>query len=168
MQNQGGGTVVRGTSRADIQAAYNAQKARVLAQADKVGQLSQMDADIKVRREQYERLAARVQELRSAATSTNSAIEPLGNTNLPDSAVWPNKPLVIFGSIAVGLVLGVLLALFVELMARRVRSEGDLEYATGAPVLAVVGEPRTSSGLVAWVLRKIDRNRAEPRALAEA
>jgi polysaccharide biosynthesis transport protein len=168
MQNQGSGPMVRGTSRAEIQAAYNAQKARVLAQGDKVGQLNQMDADIKVKREQYEKLAARVEELKAAATSSNSAIEPLGNTNLPDKPVWPNKPLVIFGSIAVGLVLGVLLALFVELVARRVRCEDDLEYATGAPVLAVVGEPRKPTGMKAWVLSKIDRNRAESRVLAEA
>ena len=67
-----------------------------------------------------------------------------------------------------GLVLGVLLALFVELIARRVRCEDDLEYATGAPVLAVVGEPHQPGGIKAWVLRKFDRNRAEPNALAEA
>jgi polysaccharide biosynthesis transport protein len=66
-------------------------------------------------------------------------------------------------------VLGVLLALLVELLARRVRSEDDLEFATGAPVLAVVGRPRDQKGIAARLLRIVDRDRAEERgALAEA
>jgi len=43
---------------------------------------------------------------------------------------------------ASGLALGILLALLVELLNRRVRSTDDLEVAAGAPVLAVVGIPR--------------------------
>ena len=50
-----------------------------------------------------------------------------------------------------------------ELLARRVRSEDDLEYATGAPVLAVVGQPRQDNFLVAWGRRLIDREGASRR-----
>lgn len=164
----GGGQVIRGNSRAEIESAYQAQKARVLAQADKIDRLNQMQSDVAVKRDQHQKLSARVEELKSAATANNSALEPLGNTNLPVEAVWPNKPLVIFGSIAMGALLGVLLALFIELVARRVRSEDDLEFATGAPVLAVVGQPRPQTGISARLLRMIDRNRGNPRALAEA
>ena len=56
-----------------------------------------------------------------------------------------------------------------ELFARRVRSEDDLEYATGAPVLAVVGQPRPENSMTSRVLRLIDRNGAsQDNALAEA
>lgn len=154
----GGGSVIKGTSKAEIESAYNAQKARVLGQADKIDRLNQMLADIQVKRDQYQKLAGKAEEMKAVATSNDSNLEPLGNTNLPDDAVWPNKPLVIGGAIGLGLALGVLLALLVELLARRVRSEDDLEYASGAPVLATVGQERSDKGLMAWVVRLIDRN----------
>lgn len=165
----GGGAVIGGTSRAEIESAYQAQKARVMAQADKLDRLKQMDADIAVKRDQYQKLAAKAAEMKSIAQSSDTNMEPLGNTNLPDAPVWPNKPAIIAGSLALGLVLGVLLALAVELFARRVRSEDDLEFAAGAPVLAVVGQPRPENSLTSRLLRLIDRKGASPDgSLAEA
>ncbi|HYZ47749.1 MAG TPA: GNVR domain-containing protein [Sphingomonas sp.] len=165
----GRGSMVPGTSRAEIESAYQAQKARVLGQADKIDRLNQMQADVAVRRDQYQKLASKAQEMKSIALSGDTNLEPLGNTNLPDNPVWPNKPLVIIGSLALGLVLGVLLALLVELLARRVRSEDDLEFATGVPVLAVVGSESAENGLGARLLRLIDRDRSGRReALSEA
>ena len=160
--------VVGGTSRAEIEAAYQAQKARVLAQADKIDRVNQMQADIAVKRDQYQKLVAKAEEMKSQALASASALEPLGNTSLPAEPVWPNKPLVMGGAIALGLILGILFALLVELLARRVRSEDDLEYASGAPVLAVVGEPRRRNGLFSRLLTFIDRDRARGRTLAEA
>jgi uncharacterized protein involved in exopolysaccharide biosynthesis len=171
LESEGGGgsTVIGGTTPAQIESAYQAQKARVMAQADKMDQLGQMDADISVKRDQYQKLAAKAAEMKSIAQASDSNMEPLGNTNLPDEPVWPNKPVVIAASIGLGLVLGVLLALLVELFARRVRSEDDLEFATGAPVLAVVGQPRSENSLTSRVLRLIDRKGASPDgSLAEA
>lgn len=165
----GGGTVVGGTSKAQIESAYQAQKARVLAQADKLDRLNQMQADIAVKRDQYQKLASKAEEMKAIAQAGDTNLEPLGNTNLPDEPVWPNKPLVMGTAIALGLVLGVLLALFVELFARRVRSEDDLEYATGAPVLAIVGQRRPENSLSARLVRLIDRRRRTgDGALAEA
>lgn len=164
-----GGTVIGGTSRAQIESAYQAQKARVMGQADKMDRLSQMDADVAVKRDQYQKLASKAEEMKSIAQAGDTNIEPMGNTNLPGAPVWPNKPAVIGGAIGLGLVLGILLALMVELFARRVRSEDDLEYATGAPVLAVVGQPRPENSMSSRMLRLIDRNRAnQSNALAEA
>lgn len=168
-QGSGGSTVVGGTSRAQIESAYQAQKARVMAQADKMDRLNQMEADIAVKRDQYQKLAAKAEEMKSIAQSSDTNMEPLGNTNLPDAPVWPNKPAIIAGAIGLGLVLGILLALLVELFSRRVRSEDDLEFATGAPVLATVGQPRPENSLTSRVLRLIDRKGARPDgALAEA
>lgn len=169
-QSQGSApTMIGGTSRADIEAAYQTQKARVLAQADKIDRLSQMQADIAVKRDQYQKLQSKAEEMKGMALAGDTPMEPLGNTNLPDEPVWPNKPLVIAGSIALGLVLGILLALLVELLARRVRSEDDLEFATGAPVLAVVGRSQGGAGLGGRMVRLFNRDRADGgRALAEA
>lgn len=168
LQADGGGGVIRGTSRGDIESAYQAQKARVLGQADKIDRLNQMLSDIQVKRDQYQKISAKAEEMKSIVVSNDTNIEPLGNTNLPDEAVWPNKPLVIGGAVGLGLALGVLLALLVELLARRIRSEDDLEYATGAPVLATVGQPRSDTGVMAWVLRLVDRKNRRSTALSEA
>jgi len=172
LESSGGGsagTVVQGTSRAQIEGAYQAQKARVLAQQDKIDRLNQMQAEIAVKRDQYQKLSIQAEEMKAMAQAGVSPLEPLGNTNLPDQAVWPNKPLVIAGSIVLGGALGVLLALLVELMARRVRSESDLEFASGVPVLAVVGQPKADNFVLAGLRRLLDRDSASKRqALAEA
>lgn len=163
------GGVIGGTSRAEIESAYRAEKAQVLAQADKVDKLNQMNQDIGVKREQYQKLAAKAEEMQSQAAAQDSLLQPLGDTNLPSSPVWPNKPLVLGGSIALGLVLGVLLATLVELLARRVRSDEDLEYAAGAPVLAIVGAVRREDSMTTKLLNLIDRKgAARRRSLAEA
>lgn len=160
--------VIRGTSRAEIESAYQAQKARVLAQADKIDRINQMQADINVRRDNYMKLASRAEELSAQAKTSSSTMEPLGVTNLPAEAAWPNKPLIMLGSIGLGGLLGVLLALLVELLARRVRSDEDLEFAAGVPVLAIVGA-RRSEGLGTRLVSLIDRKgAARRRALAEA
>ena len=167
--SSGRATVIQGTTRAEIEAAYQAQKAKVLAQAGKIDQLNQMEADIAVKRDQYQKLASKAEEMKALALAGNTNLEPLGNTNLPDDPVWPNKPLVMIGSLALGAGLGVLLALLVELLARRVRSEDDLEFASGAPVLAVVGQARPENSLAARLLRVIDRDGGSgSNALSEA
>lgn len=168
-QGSAAATVIRGSNSAEIESAYQAQKARVLAQADKIDRLNQMQADIAVKRDQYQKLASQAEEMKSMATAGTSPLEPLGNTNLPDEPVWPNKPLVMMGSIVLGGALGVLLALFVELIARRVRSEADLEYASGVPVLAVIGQPQEDNFMQAWLRRLLDRDGASKnQTLAEA
>lgn len=166
-QPAGGPTMVGGTGRAALEGAYEAQKARVLAQSDKLDKLNQMQSDIALRREQYIKLASQAESMKSIAQAGDSNLVPLGNTNLPDKAVWPNKPLAIASATALGLVLGILLALLVELFARRVRSEDDLEYATGAPVLAMVGHARAEGGASSRLLKLIDRRSASNDALAE-
>lgn len=166
---RGGGGVSGGTSRAQIESEYQAEKARVLAQADKVDRLNQMNQDIAVKREQYQKLAAKAEEMQSQTRSQDSLLQPLGDTNLPTDPVWPNKPLVIGGSIALGLLLGVLLALLVELLARRVRSDEDLEYASGAPVLGIIGLPQPEGSIRSTLIDLIDRKgAARRRALTEA
>jgi uncharacterized protein involved in exopolysaccharide biosynthesis len=166
---RGGGGMIGGTSRAEIESAYQAEKARVLGQADKVDRLNQMNQDIAVKREQYQKIAAKAEEMQAQSQASDSMLEPMGDTNMPGTPVWPNKPLVIGGSIALGLVLGLLLALLVELLGRRVRSDEDLESAAGAPVLAIVGAARPEDSLATKFVNFLDRKgAARRRALTES
>jgi capsular polysaccharide biosynthesis protein len=53
---------------------------------------------------------------------------------------FPNWPQIIGLSFAFGLVLGIVLAVLTELMARRVRGAEDLGFASKAPVLAIIAD----------------------------
>ena len=62
----------------------------------------------------------------------------MGTAFVPDQPSFPNRPLIIGGSFGLGLAFGLLIALLVELLDRRVRSPEDLTAALGLPVLAVL------------------------------
>ena len=77
-------------------------------------------------------------------------------------------PLIIGGGLAVGLALGILIALLVEMMGRMIRASDDLEHASGAPVLAMVGYRRRPAALIDRI-RKLVRRRGGLRiAIREA
>ena len=126
---------------AQIDAAYNAQKARVIAQRDSLDKIAQINSDIDVKRDQYLRSAQRAAQLTLESSTAETTITPLGEATVPDAPSSPKVPLIIFGAIGFGLALGIGLALLIELFGRRVRCDEDLEYAAKAPVFAVIGQP---------------------------
>jgi polysaccharide biosynthesis transport protein len=126
---------------AQIDAAYNAQKSRVIGQTETLAKLEQFNRDIDVKRDQYLRAAQRAAQLKLEASTSETTISPLGEATVPDKPSSPKVPLIIFGAIGFGLALGIGLALLIELFGRRVRCDEDLEYAAKAPVFAVIGQP---------------------------
>jgi capsular polysaccharide biosynthesis protein len=62
----------------------------------------------------------------------------LSEASAPETPYYPKVPMIIGGAAGFGLGLGVLVALLVELLGRRVRSAEDLEVAVDAPVLGVI------------------------------
>lgn len=125
----------------------DAQKSRVMAQREKVERLRLLQDDVDLRREQYNKAAARTADLRQEADVSETGVTPLGNAVTPQSPVFPNKPLLIAGGFVAGAGLGLLISLMLELLGRRIRSADDLRLAIQAPVLAVVSNPNTRTGL---------------------
>lgn len=128
-----------------------AQKARFLQYGDKYDQLAAMQRDIDQRKVQYQNLAERLSQLRLEANTTEAGMSALGDpvaddapAGLPMSVLW----LVAAGF---GLVLGLLFAVLVEMLARRVRGIEDLEHIAPVPVLAMLSEREPRGG---W-LRKL-------------
>jgi len=120
-----------------------AQTGRVIAQRDKVENLRRLAADVTVLRDQYTKTAARAADLRQEAESNETGLTLLGSAVAPEDPVFPNMPLIIIGSLALGLGLGVLASLGLELASRRVRGVEDLAVA-GVPVIIVLsgaGQP---------------------------
>lgn len=133
------GSTVSGGGSAAIDNAYERQRARVVGDRDKVDQLQRMENDVALKRDQYLKAAQRFADLRLEADTTNAQITDLGATTGSTTPSFPKRPMIIGAATASGLGLGILLALLVELLNRRVRSEDDLEGAAGAPVFAMVG-----------------------------
>ncbi len=119
-----------------------AQKARVLAQREKVERLRLMQDEINLRREQYSKFIARAGELRQEAEIAESGVVPLGAAITPQAPVFPKKGLMIAVSMLGGMGLGVVIAIGLELMGRRIRTAGDLASLVDAPVLAVIRSMR--------------------------
>jgi uncharacterized protein involved in exopolysaccharide biosynthesis len=118
-----------------------AQKSKVIAQRDKVEQLRALQAEVDLRRDQFMKAATRAAELRLEAEAGETGLTALGSAVTPQSPVFPNMPLIMFGSLGAGLGFGVLIALLTELLGRRVRGVEDLSAAIDAPILTVIGGP---------------------------
>ncbi|MFM7028913.1 MAG: GumC family protein [Chakrabartia sp.] len=131
-----------GSNAGVVEGEYQRQRARVIADRGKVDQLQRMQNDVVLKRDQYLKAAQRAADLQLEANTTNAGITDMGPTTGSTTPSFPNRPLIIGMAAATGLGLGILLALLVELMNRRVRSDDDLEVAAHAPVLAVVATPR--------------------------
>lgn len=154
----------RGLTAAQIESMYQTQKSRVMAQRDKLDQLTQMQRDIELRREQYLKSAQRAAELRMQADVAEAGLTALGDPVPPQAPSFPNLPLIFAGAISLGLVLGVSVALLIELLWRRIRSGKDLEQASSAPLLAIVASSKTDTPWLSSLLATLSRRR-EPRLL---
>jgi uncharacterized protein involved in exopolysaccharide biosynthesis len=141
------GTAQSGAVRksvATLEAEYAAQKALVLGMKDKLNQLNQMQREIDMRRNQYETAAQKTADLRLQANLSESGLVVLGDAIANNTAVFPRWPLIIGAATGFGLMLGLVIALLTELLARRVRGPEDLAFASKTPVLAVIAESQPS------------------------
>jgi len=125
-------------SAAALQREVASQTARVIQNREKIERLTQLQAEVNIRRDQYNKSMARVAELRREASVADARITSLGDAATPRAPIFPNKPLILFGALGLGFALGVLISLLLELFGRRVRSTEDLLAAVDAPLLAVV------------------------------
>lgn len=129
-------------------ALYAAQQAKVLAQRGKVAEARQLAVDVAVLREQAAVAAKRTADLEQQGESTETGMSFLGNAIAPRSPSFPNIPLIVLGSILIGLGLGMGLAILIELLYRKVRGPSDLT-AIGVPLLGMAavslsGAPKPS------------------------
>lgn len=141
----------------DAEQAYTRQKARVVAQRDKVDQLNLMQRDIDVKRQQYMEATRHFGELRMQADATDAGLLPLGEVIVPDKPFFPNRPLIIGGATGFGLALGIVVSLLIELTRRRIRGIDDLVFATGTEVFSQIGDGARRSGWLRRAMRHAER-----------
>lgn len=128
-----------------------AQKSRYLQFGEKYDQLATMQRDIDQRKLQYQNLAERLSQLRLEANTTEAGMSILGDPVADDAPTGLRMPVLWVVAAGFGFVLGLLFAVLVEMLARRVRGIEDLEYLAPAPVLAMLSERDPRGG---W-LRKL-------------
>jgi uncharacterized protein involved in exopolysaccharide biosynthesis len=121
-----------------LQREVAAQKSRVIAQGDKIGRLSQLQQDVELRKQWYQHTTAKAAEFREEAVSNDAGVTALGTASTPRAPVFPNYYLIVPGAIMLGLGVGVLVSLLMELLGRRVRSPGDLDLTDVAPLVCVI------------------------------
>jgi uncharacterized protein involved in exopolysaccharide biosynthesis len=125
-----------------VNQAMAAEKSKIMSQADKIEKLKELNAEVDLRRDEYNKTAQKAADLRQEATIGETGLTVLGSAVTPQHADFPNKPLIFGGALGLGMALGVLVGLLLELFGRRVRSAEDLKT-IDAPLLAVVPLSRT-------------------------
>lgn len=121
--------------------AVASQKERVIAKSDQIGRLTQLQAEVELRRDEFQTATTKAAQFRQEAAIADTGLVPLGAAVTPKAPVFPNKVLIIPGSAVLGLAAGVVFALLMELFNRRIRGVEDLRWAVDAPLLAVISAP---------------------------
>lgn len=128
-----------------IGAQYSSQLQKVLAKRGKTDEARRLSVEVAVLRDQFQKASMRVAELDQQAQSIESGLTLLGAATAPEKPSFPNWPLIIFGSLGLGLLLGLLAALIAELLFRRVRCTADLRF-DDLPVLGEMAVPVRTGG----------------------
>ena len=126
-----------GATGPSIDSQVAAQQGKVLARRDKIDELRKMQANIDILRDEAKRVTGRATELGTEASSNESGLTMLGSAVAPSRPSWPDIPMIVGVACIGGFVLGLLIAMGIELVARRVRGPEDLAL-TGVPVLGVI------------------------------
>ena len=132
-----------------------AQQSKVLAQRDDVDTLRKMQARVRVLRDQYEKTMQRAADLGLLANSRDSGVTLLGVATAPDKPISPKVGLILIGSIVIGLVLGIAIAVLLELLTRRVRGAEDLEELDVPVIGSMPPSNDNRSELPAWNWRRL-------------
>lgn len=140
---------------AKANAAYEAQKRKVVAQSGAINMINRMTRDIELKREQLAKLSDRVNESRLSANVGDTGMSVLGDATASGSPDFPKVPIVLGGSFGFGAALGIVLALLIEMLGRRIRSQEDLERAAAAPVFAEIGARPKKLGVVRRLIARL-------------
>lgn len=156
-------TVIANASRdaaQRLEAEIAAQDQIVMARKPLLEQLTLLDREVDLKRQQYEQEIARSAALGQQAAVQETSFVILGDPQSSRTPSYPQIGLVALLASGVGLGLGLLASLLLEFVGRRVRGVEDLSYATAAPVLATITD-RQPSALKHVVQRLLGRRRKD-------
>ncbi|WDZ97907.1 chain length determinant protein EpsF [Herbaspirillum sp. WKF16] len=126
---------------AEIRGEFDAQKKKVLDLNRSRDELSVLQRDLDSAQRAYELTSQRYMQTNLEGQSNQSDISLLASAVAPTGPASPRIFINLVLSMFVGLILGVMAALGLELINRRVRSEVDLIEGLGLPVLGSIARP---------------------------
>lgn len=130
------------------------QKSIVIAQRDKIERIRQLQSEVDLRRDQYKKTAQRAADLMLQAGVADPGMTPIGVVVQPTTPSFPNKPLIIFGSLGLGAGMGLVLGVLIELLNRRVRGHEDLEGGLGMQCMAILGSATGKPAFKRWPMAR--------------
>jgi succinoglycan biosynthesis transport protein ExoP len=134
----GNNAEVQRQREADLTAAVAAQKVKVLELNRSRDELGVLLKDVESAQRAYDNAAQRFSQTRIEGLSEQSDISILNPATAPMDAAGPRVLLNTLVAFVLGTVLGVGLALLVEMLSRPVRSTGDLKDMLDIPVLGTI------------------------------
>ncbi len=123
---------------AQLRAALSNQKTRVLALNKQRDELNVLRRDIESAQRTFEQVSQRASQTHMESRTNQTNIAVLNPASVPVTASKPRVLINTLVSIFVGGLLGLGLALLLELSNRRVRSIEDLTHALGLPMLGTI------------------------------
>jgi succinoglycan biosynthesis transport protein ExoP len=130
--------VARGSQASSHGSRVDQQKALIIAERDKLSKLRNLNSEVELQRDLYNKTAQKEIDFRQQAAVADTGLTPLGSASAPQAPSYPKIPLIVGGALGLGLALGLLVALLTELLNRRVRGAEDLQSLLGVPLLTVL------------------------------
>jgi succinoglycan biosynthesis transport protein ExoP len=125
----------------DLKQMIEEQKKQVLALRETRDEIHVLNKDVESAQRNYETVAQRMSQISLEAQSEQTNVRVLSPAIEPSDPSRPNVPRFIAGSLAGGILMGILAALGMEYIDRRVRDVADLTI-EGVPMFGVVGPMR--------------------------
>jgi len=122
----------------ELQAAVNAQRARVMQFNRYRDELNVLRRDLEAAQKAYEQVAERASQSKLQALTNVTNLQRLATAVEPLQPRGPTAKMALAIGAAAGLLLALAGTLLLELLNRRVRSVDDLSLATNLPILATV------------------------------
>jgi len=129
----------------ELAAAIEKQKQRVLGLNRQRDEVSILKRDVESAQRAFEGVSQRSAQTRLESLSVQTNAVVLNPASEPTDPSRPKLRLNLIVALVLGTMLGTAMALLLEFLDRRVRSEDDLEAAGGMPFLAGIDHLRTTS-----------------------
>lgn len=138
-QNTVGNTAsILNSREAEIRAALDAQKAKVLELNRSRDELNVLSKDVEMAQRAFDMASLRASQTRIEGQADQSDVAVLNPAVAPLESSGPRVGLNVALSVFLGLLLGIGLAMLAEMFDRRVRSESDLTDVAEVPVLGAI------------------------------
>ncbi len=137
-----------------LEKAHDTQLQTMITLQRKRDQLITLARQVSIRQDEVDRATKVTAQARLQSQLSFSNISVIDKAPVPTAPAFPKPLIVTIAGLGVGLCLGLILALLVEALDRRIRAVSDLEFVASVPVL---GTMASSKSVKRWFRREPKR-----------